>query len=245
LSSIKLFKINPFLLLILLLCLSTISIYIINLSKNSQNVIKNEVELSGYTSIQPTIDGIIENKEWENASKVTFGPIITLNGKTINGIVYMMNDDKNLYIAVLINGDNDFDSTDGFEVFFNNNGNERSFEDGDDFIAIRGKNLFFDGYYYKITNAINPDTIDEGTNDGKGAGSHEGLMNQFEISHPLNSSDSLHDFSLSLKQKVGFLIRIYIDGKHYDLSAWGLGEFSNSPRFANYIVASSSSRVPH
>lgn len=203
-----------------------------------QSIAINRLLLSGYTSNSPIIDGIIEAEEWKAAGKAKFGPFIASSGEVIKGIVYAMNDEENLYIAVLIEGDNEFDSMDGFEVFFDNdNGCEESFEEGDDFIAIVGANLFFDGYYYAIGKAINPDTIDEGTNDGRGAGSRKDSLNQFELSHPLNSYDAKHDFSISAGQTIGFIVRISIDGKWYDLSAWGLGKLKDPLSFAGYIVA--------
>jgi hypothetical protein len=202
--------------------------------------------LSGYANMPPTIDGIINYEEWKAAGKATYGPFITSSGETITGSVYVMNDKENLYIAVSICGDNEFGPMDGFEVFFDNdNGGEKNFEDGDDFVAVVGLNLFFDGYYYTAGKAINPDTIDEGTNDGQGAGSRQGSINQFELSHPLNSSDSLHDFSLSLGQTVGFLIRVCVDGKWYDLSAWGLGKLNEPLSFASYIVASPGQEISY
>jgi hypothetical protein len=61
----------------------------------------------------------------------------------------------------------------------------------------------------------------------------------------LNSSDSLHDFSLSLGQTVGFLIRVCVDGKWYDLSAWGLGKLNEPLSFASYIVASPGQEISY
>ncbi|MEM3521726.1 MAG: hypothetical protein QW589_00310 [Candidatus Bathyarchaeia archaeon] len=209
-----------------------------------QSLAINRLLLSGYTSIPPIIDGIIEAEEWKAAGKAKFGSFTTSNGETITGIVYAMNDKENLYMAVSIEGDNEFDSMDGFEVFFDNdNGCEKSFEEGDDFVAIVGMNLFFDGYYYTIGKAINPDTIDEGINDGKGAGSRKSSLNQFELSHPLNSFDTMHDFSVSAGQTIGFLVRISIDGKWYNLSAWSLGKLDNPLSFASYLVASPSQGI--
>ena len=211
-----------------------------------QSMAVNRVMLSGYANMPPTMDGIISDEEWKAAGKATYGPFTTSSGETITGTVYAMNDKENLYIAVSIYGDDEFGSMDGFEVFFDNdNGGEKSFEEGDDFVAVVGLNLFFDGYYYTADKAINPDTIDEGTNDGQGAGSRQGSINQFELSHPLNSSDSIHDFSLSSGQTVGFLIRVCVDGKWYDLSAWGLGKLDEPLSFASYVVASPGQEIPY
>ncbi|MEM3060942.1 MAG: hypothetical protein QW265_00870 [Candidatus Bathyarchaeia archaeon] len=211
-----------------------------------QIIVVDGLSLSGYTTTPPIIDGIIGAEEWKTAGRATFGPLKTSSGETITGIVYIMNDEENLYMAVSIYGDNEFGSMDGFEAFFDNDyGSKKNFENGDDFVATTGANLFYDGYYYAIGKAINPDTIDEGTNDGKAAGSRQGSINQFELKHPLNSSDSMHDFSLSLGQKVGFLIRVSVDGKWYDLSAWGLGKLDDPPSFASYTTASSNQKIPY
>jgi len=67
--------------------------------------IENETLVSSYTTNPPTIDGTISAGEWTNMIP------ITLNGynnpqNTIKGELYVMNDNNNIYIAVVIPDDN-------------------------------------------------------------------------------------------------------------------------------------------
>jgi len=198
------------------------------------------VSLSAYTATPPTIDGNIGANEWAAAGKVNFGPF-TADGQTITGTLYMMNDGTNLYIAVSIGGDDDLGGAggvDGFRIMFDNDhGGEASHEVGDDSVAVFyqfasvfedvvwGKSLFYDAAF-------------GGTTDGQGAGSRQGALNNFELSHPLDSTDDAHDFSLSIGQTVGFLLTVAVDGWAYFLSAYGLGNWLVPSTYADYVVAS-------
>ena len=198
--------------------------------------------LTGYTTTPPTIDGIIHSNEWSTADEATFGPI-TVGAQSITGTLYMMNDGQNLYIAVSIEGDNDFNSpNDGFRVFFDNNhGGGVAPEQGDDDVIANGALAIGDLFYDTGTGTGNWDNLNGGTSDGQSSGSRQGSSNQFELSHPLNDADDTHDFSLSLGQTVGFSLHILVDDNIYDLSAFDLGSTWPSlhpSAYANYLVAS-------
>lgn len=166
----------------------------------------------------PIIDGVINPTEWENADSEPWTSV------SASGTLYIMNDDLNLYIAVIINGDDDFGSDDGFRIYFDNdNGGETSLEDGDDYIAISGASTFADAFYSTFYGSIVADDSPAigGTNDGQAAGSRQGSSNHFEASHPLDSGDAGHDFSLSAGQIVGFILNPKIDNT-YESILWGL-----------------------
>jgi len=128
----------------------------------------------------------------------------------------MMNDATNLYIGVIINGDDEIGINDAFMVTFDNdNCNEPNLEVGDDYLWTNGASQFFD--YFWNGGVHLPDTSAAGTPDGSGAASRVGSANHFELSHPLDSADDPHDFSLSIGQLVGFTILVSVDGFGWQL----------------------------
>lgn len=128
----------------------------------------------------------------------------------------MMNDATNLYIGITIIGDVDFGPNDGMRIFFDNdNVGETYLEDGDDLLSARGASAFADDYYDFGLGISQSDMFDGGSIDGQAAGSRVGSTNHFELSHPLNTLDNTHDFSLLQGQIVGFLFQPAVDGTLY------------------------------
>lgn len=188
----------------------------------------------GYSAMPPTIDGNIQAGEWVAASTNTFGPF-----GPISGTLYMMNDGLNLYIAVSIEGDDDFDPGDGFEVYFDNDhGAEANMEEGDDYVRASGESGFVDGYYYFVNETAWGTAWDTGTVDGLAMGSRQGTSNQFELRHPLDSTDDVHDFSLTAGQTVGFSLWIGVDNGWWCSLTGVCPPYYSPSTFANYIVAS-------
>ena len=197
----------------------------------------NGVSLSGFTTTPPTLDGNIQAAEWAAAATKTFGPL-TIGSQTITGTLYMMNDGVNLYIAVKIDGDDDFGSTDGFEVQFDNDhGGGASLAVGDDCLRAFGASGFSDLYWY------GQGTTWDSLSDGQAAGGRQGSSNHFELSHPLDSADDAHDFSLSAGQTVGFTMHPEVDDAWGNLEMWGLGWYSPDA-YADYVVAAPPPPLP-
>ena len=193
----------------------------------------------------PTIDGKIQASEWGAAATATFGPFNFGDGQTITGTLYMMNDGVNLYIAVSIEGDDDFSSEDGFEVYFDNDhGAEESMEEGDDILSAQGASVFVDAYYHYYDETHGGSYWDVGTIDGQAAGSRQGTSNQFELSHPLNSADDAHDFSLSAGQTVGFSLWTGVDNSYWCSLSGICPPYYSPSTYANYVVASESVSPP-
>jgi len=187
------------------------------------------VTLSGYGTA--TIDGIIGAGEWATAGTKTFGPFGPGNAYT--GTLYMMNDGTDLYMAVSISGDPDYGpgDFDSFVALFDND-HDGVHEVGDDMLGAGNPFAFADWYYLMPTWADDPPA---GTIDGQGAGSQFAPnLNHFELSHPLDSADDAHDFSLSVGQTVGFALEVMVDGGSYP----GLGEEGYPSTYADYVVAS-------
>ncbi|MFC1506047.1 hypothetical protein ACFLQ6_03140 [Thermoproteota archaeon] len=165
--------------------------------------------LSGWGTA--TIDGVLYTSEWETASTLPF----SVSAGAYTGTIHLMNDATNLYIGVILNGDNEISSTDGFLVYFDNdNGGETTREIGDD--VLRYKNSIFEDHHW-TGGTSSGDNFDGGTIDGQAAGFRVVSANHFELSHPLNSADNAHDFSLSSCQLVGFTFDVIVDNTAYTL----------------------------
>lgn len=181
------------------------------------------------------LDGNVEASEWADADTAAFGPI-TVGAQTITGTFYVMNDGTNLYMAMVINGDDDFTSGDGFRAYFDNdNGGETTLEQGDDYIAAWDSSSFGDAFYDTVAMIAADDSPSfGGTVDGQAAGSRQGSSNHFELSHPLDSTDNNYDFSLSAGDSVGFAIQVYVDGSFRNI---GIGSVATSMSWEEYNVA--------
>jgi len=147
-----------------------------------------------WASIPPIIDGVLSPGEWADADSETFTMGVAA------ATIYVMNDQNNLYVAVKIQDDDT--GNDELTIQFDNDNAGGALVKGDDNLAWWDS--FFDTYFEPPT-AIYQDTSDGGTDDGSGGRTQDGLMIwYFEFSHPLDSNDNLHDFSLSLGSTVGF-----------------------------------------
>ena len=161
--------------------------------------------LSGYGT--PLIDGQIRHDEWSEASVVNFEVTTpkSAGGRAVPGQFLVMNDAMNLYLAIK------FDTVE--------EGNSASFlfdeelrgyiAPGDDVLLINPSPLvgFMDSYissdYYGIS-----DVDDDGEVNGEGAFSNEGGQTSYEFSHPLDSGDYAHDFSLRPGDIIAFSMSI-------------------------------------
>ncbi|MFY3741690.1 MAG: hypothetical protein HMLIMOIP_002149 [Candidatus Nitrosomirales archaeon] len=157
---------------------------------------------SALASVAPTIDGTIDETEWADADRKDF----TSGGYA--GTVFVMNDSTNLYIA-LRTADVRLP-----EIYFDNNHNGLM-EVYDDLIDTWQDSGVWDRHIVGTDEhsfADIGDTQDEGTNDGSWDSTDDGTYSYYEFSHPLRSTDTLHDFCLSEGDTVGFTV---------GLNGWG------------------------
>ena len=185
------------------------------------------VVLTGFGTA--TIDGQLGPGEWDPAAKVDFLANLPAadGGGTAAGTLYVMNDGNNLYLGVKVlraqlnTGDLGF-GLDQAVVEFDNNHNEGPPEDGDDILLVSpgvnilGISTFFD----EVRTTRSPCPLGQlcgfldvqlsapGTQDGAGLASNNGVFSFFEISHPLDSADSMNDFSLSPGSVIGFILQV-------------------------------------
>ena len=132
-----------------------------------------------YTSNAPTIDGVINDDEWADASTATFS--IPEGEVTI----YVMNDRRYLYIAAKV-ADNTLDEVvnvalDILTIDFDGRHDGQEFNVGEDTISIGARNRIGDGF-------VGPglDILDDSQIDVDGLVSRIGNFNHFEISHPID-----------------------------------------------------------
>ncbi|MHA1621588.1 MAG: C39 family peptidase [Candidatus Heimdallarchaeaceae archaeon] len=225
----------------LLLIILLISSFNLCLVKGESTIYVSEV-LSAWAYVIPIIDGFISPGEWDDAATKSFILNLT-NDETHKTILYIKNDDMYLYLALKIFND-DYNVRDSLHIFFDND-NDGIEEDGDDsFYRIIGfiPGGAMDEYYDADFKRDRSDTEDGGTNDVVADSSHtnpDGIGDYtFEFKHPLDSSDDLHDFSLSPGDIVGFQLE-FDDAFEEGLHA---GPY---PDFTNYDKIRIASREEH
>ena len=152
---------------------------------------------SGWTDTPPTIDGVLETGEWDDAAMQAFTLLDWLgNPTTITGTVYMMNDATNLYIAIEVSED-DSDTSDRMTVFFDNN-NDGTLDDDED--ALLHSSWFYDMHW----DGEEDQWLEDNPHGASGA-KRVGSDWVFEFLHPLCSGDPFgEDFCLNLGDVVGF-----------------------------------------
>ena len=185
--------------------------------------------LSAFATVVPIIDGILSPGEWEDAATTAFTMVIPLNRCTScppqrshETTLYVKNDASNLYLAWVVK-DQDVDPVDIARFHFDNN-HDGQREVGDDAINfIIGE--FYNGkpgrddFLKSLTTFVEGPDVGggAGTNDIISAASHTNLSGigdyTFELSHPLDTADDAHDFSLSEGDTVGLALEFFEDGE--------------------------------
>ena len=183
--------------------------------------------------VPPTIDGIIEDSEWQYTNPIRF--TLTIAGNPYDGMFYAMNNAYDLYIAVKI-ADDDFNTVfpnDRVVVVFDNDNDGIADEAGDDSIE---QNAAEGGHYIDLYFDATWGTQEDPIRDGRGACTQQGTFNHFELSHPLDSGDAGHDFSLAPSSTVGFTVA-YEDGP-VGAGFWP-GPRADAPLWGDIVIASS------
>jgi len=169
-----------------------------------------------WASAPPTINGEIVVSEWQSAASSSFS--LTIGANSYTGTFYVMNDAANLYIAIKIADDDFYADVDASGIYFDND-NDGTYESGEDSIALYAGATGFQDRFLESFPTMKLDTdVAGGTKDGSGACARHGSDNHFEFSHPLDSPDDAHDFSLNPLNTVGFTM-VYRDG--VDGLGWG------------------------
>lgn len=211
-----------------------------------------------------TIDGVLSPGEWTGAGTIEF-PVSLPGGVRTTGTLYVMNDESDLYLAVgfaRVLAVNEASSV-AFE--FDNDHDGRGFEKGDDAIVFSpgGTNEFFDDFRIRCRTAFSApfhtwcgeeDTESEpppgvstipglppaGTKDGQAAFVNDGSFSVYELSHPLDSADDAHDFSLGAGDSVGFtlFVRVIGAGELVDTFFPTVAADGFASRYGDIVIAS-------
>jgi hypothetical protein len=143
------------------------------------------------------VDGVRSPGEWDQAAVVDYGQYT----------FYVMNDGQNLYMALRIDSPALEFSSLGLEL--DNDHNGAFFEPGDDSLVVNTVPGFFDEF--RTGDDVFFDTdVAGGTTDGAGAIGNDGQSSFYEMSHPLDSADDAHDFSLHTGDTVGFVATLTV-----------------------------------
>jgi hypothetical protein len=176
-----------------------------------------------------TVDGVLGQGEWDNAS-FTFGPI-TVNlpgGATTTATGFVMNDQSDLFLAVQFDQDLSSFNTHTLAVRFDENPVDSDWNlgadgNGDDGLTVQQKafgarvDRLFDSHFNcgPFTPAApcqgQNDSEWGGTTDGTTAVVSDGSRTVIEVSHPLNTGD-IRDAALLQGQSFGLLVFTNVGG---------------------------------
>jgi hypothetical protein len=154
------------------------------------------------------IDATPAPGEWEPAARHDFGVDRSPaeGGGTVPATLYVMNDGANLYAALRVS--NASVGSSFFRLYFDNDHSGSTGAVGDD-----GVELWNSGFRDLFVRQLSPfqlawsvDTSYGGTSDGDGLDDDHAGFSFYELSHPLDSADDAHDFSLHLGARVGFTL---------------------------------------
>jgi hypothetical protein len=172
------------------------------------------IVVSGYGTA--TADGVLSPGEWDNAGRLPVRLSLP-GGGTAEATLSVMNDDRNLYIALQFPtpaGVQREDVLFFFDLFRNH---DRFQNPGDDQIFFSPGLLGYNDAFRTTQQCSGGlctqlDRQAGGTNDGTGTFSDTGGQFTFEIAKPLASQDIAHDMTLAPGETVGFLFSIILKG---------------------------------
>ena len=188
-----------------------IDVITVNSDANTFSYFENVVSVvlvSDYTTNPPDIDGVIRPEEWTNKMP------ITLNGyedpkSRKEGELYVMNDDDNIYIAVVI-PDGDATEYDYLLLGFDNE-NDHISTDGDEdaihYVTIDQTASYIDMYWDFAGEWWRTDVNQHGSGGRSYIYPHPGVHGKYryEFVKPLKSGDT-QDMALNPGDAIGFRI---------------------------------------
>jgi hypothetical protein len=201
---------------------------------------------SSWSSIKPVINGRIRAEEWEDATKV-FALLRLKNnlGSVVEGrpmILYVKNDDENLYLAIQLKGENKVGSMTGkflntlkldlFTIRFDNDmdGIFESGEDEKNAAMMNEKTLYDDKHVVISRDTGQSVTVRDTNSHGKAALFYKKPRKKrfgeyhCEFVIPLNSDDP-QDINMSPGQKIRFNV-FFIKNFTRDMQEMSIGGLS-------------------
>jgi hypothetical protein len=157
------------------------------------------------------IDGWLSPGEWDGVAPIPFAVRLP-EGGTTPGELYIAHDSVNLYVAVRFER-KAADPGNSLALEFDGDGDGRQ-ADGDDALVVGTESRLVD--IYRTDRPPVPkgqiwglqDIDDRGSNDGEGAFLNRAGFDVYELSHPLDSGDTGHDFALGPGSTVGMQVQI-------------------------------------
>jgi len=149
-------------------------------------------------------DGVMSAGEWDHATR--FDIAVNVPGGTTPARLYVMNDTKNLYLALTFPRTPPAGERSTVAFAFDDDGSGTLSPGDDGFIVADG--AFHDNVAEPCPNGLVCGIFDTdvmGTNDGGGAFANDGTTSVYELFHPLKSGDS-HDFTLISGNRIGMNI---------------------------------------
>jgi hypothetical protein len=180
-----------------------------------------------------TIDGVLSPGEWNNAGRIDFEALD--QGGPTPATLFVMNDAVNLYLAVRY-AQGRMDSGNSLTYEFDNDGDGLA-EEGDDVLFFKPGTGFVDRFRSsaKPCKLSGPaactfdDAKNRGKNDGAGAFRADGTFAVYEFSHPLDTTNNAHDFSLQFGDRPGLFLTLHIVGVD------GKSRVTEFPGFRSYL----------
>jgi hypothetical protein len=163
------------------------------------------------------IDGTFAAGEWASAG--TLDLVIELGSAgTAPGRFYVMNDDRNLYVALRVDarGVSPAVQFTSLVMEFDNDHDGGIRAEGDDVFVANPPSWFVDDYRTYLPPCPSGalcglrDVDTGGTDDGQLAFSHTSTEVIYEVSKALDSADDAHDFSLRPGDVVGFWLMLRV-----------------------------------
>jgi hypothetical protein len=151
------------------------------------------------------VDGVLTPGEWDTAGHLNLqaNRSPAEGGGTVPATLFVMNDATNLYLALRVAVTNLGNST--FDSYFEPPG--APFAPGSDVLRVVPW-TFEDSHWHQtspMTWSQSLDTAFGGTQDGGSQVRVDGGFGVFEVMHPLDSADDLHDFSLTVPSHIEYV----------------------------------------
>ena len=153
--------------------------------------------LSGFGA--SIIDGQMFEGEWDRSAFLVFD--VSVSGGKTEGVLQVMNDDNNLYLAVWFDEGALSRNSITFDFFKDPSGQHRA---GDDNVTVYSSGLLDNTSYCTPACVTRRDVDVGGTADGTGAILNNRGRTIFELSHPINSSDDENDLNLESGDTIFF-----------------------------------------
>jgi hypothetical protein len=164
--------------------------------------------LRGYGT--PVVDGTLSAGEWDAAGRFDFNANLPpdLGGGTVPATLYLMNDAQSLYVGLKVDNPSTAGTSSFLATFNNDHSTGGAEQEGDEVMEFERSGtggVFQDNFIHRTTSGfcLCKDTDYGGTSEGAGKYTKDAVSSFYELSHPLDTGDNAHDFSVGFGSRVG------------------------------------------